>query len=121
MTENNPGFQPPAWQGQTAAYGAPTQVPQQPPMQQMPMQQPQGQHPPTQPKRGALSVVTLIVSFFIGYLTLIFGIIALRQNWVNGTRGNGMVWAGIIIGAVLGTVQFFFFYTIVNAFTQGSN
>lgn len=116
MSENNPGLQPPQYPNQ------------QYPNQQFPYQQPTPQQygvpqmtpAPAQSKVGTLSIVTLIASFFIGYLTLIFGILALRQNWAKGTRGNGMAWAGIIVGAVLGTVQFFFLYTLINLTVIGA-
>ncbi|GAB2563128.1 hypothetical protein [Leucobacter ruminantium] len=54
---------------------------------------------------GGLSVATLVVSFFAGLVAVVLGVFALRQNWVRGTRGNGLAWTGIIIGAVLGVAQ----------------
>lgn len=57
------------------------------------------------PPMGRLSIATFVVSFFAGLLAVVLGIFALRQNWVRGTRGTGLAWAGIIIGAVLGVAQ----------------
>lgn len=128
MSENNPGFQQPARPGpppphvQSQPQASPYQ--QQPVWPPPPVQPPYGgAHAPVQPpaKIGVLSIITLIASFFIGYLALIVGIFALRQNWVKGTRGNGMAWAGIIVGAVFGTVQFFILYTLVNMMVIGAN
>lgn len=91
-----------------------------PEQQQQPQQQSAGQHPAGQspagqylsgssekPKTGPLSVVAFVLSFlFFGILGVALGIFALRQNRVHGYRGNGLAWAGIIIGAVHWVVAF---------------
>ena len=66
-----------------------------------------------QPRRGTLSVVSFVLSFVaFGLPAVVIGVLALRQNFKHGYRGNGMAWAGIIIGAVHWVVAFAIFYII---------
>lgn len=53
---------------------------------------------------GVLSILTLVLGLFIGYGAVILGILALRQNWVKGTRGSALAWVGIILGTIVGTL-----------------
>ena len=70
------------------------------------MNETNGAYPqPNRPRMNPMSVLTLVLSFFFGYVAVILGVISLRQNWVRGTRGNGITWAGIIVGAVFGVLQ----------------
>lgn len=64
------------------------------------------------PPIGGLSIATLVVSFFAGLVAVVLGVFALRQNWVRGTRGTGLAWTGIIVGAVLGVAQTWVFMLI---------
>ena len=54
---------------------------------------------------GGLSIASFVVSFFAGLIGVVLGVCALRQNWVRGTRGNVLAWAGIILGAIFGVAQ----------------
>lgn len=56
------------------------------------------------PKTNTLAIVAFVLSFFTGFVAVLLGIIALRQNWVRDLPGNGFAWAGIIIGAIGGVV-----------------
>lgn len=73
---------------------------QQPEYQQQPY--PPSQQPATRPGVGVLSILTLVLSLFLGFVSVVLGVFALRQNWKNGTRGSVMAWIGICIGAVVG-------------------
>lgn len=72
---------------------------------------------PTQeskPKLGTLSVVSLALSFFVfGLPAVIIGVLALKQNTKMGYRGNGMAWAGIIIGSVHWVAAFAIAYFLI--------
>lgn len=68
--------------------------------------QPQLPHPDGRvggrPQFGVLSILTLVTSLFLGFVSVVLGVFALRQNWKNGTRGSVMAWIGIVIGAIVG-------------------
>ncbi len=89
--------QPPAYQPppayQAPAYDAPAYQPAPP--------APGGGYVPNAPVPGkTLGIVAFVLSFFMQFVALILGIVALVQSKKAG-RGNGWAVAAIIISAVL--------------------
>lgn len=102
---SSPGSLPPAppYQGAGQPAAGYPYTAAQPPYPSGPSPYPGGLGQPA-PKTNTLAIVAFVLSFFTGFVAVLLGVIALRQNWVRALPGNGFAWAGIIIGAIGGVV-----------------
>lgn len=80
---------------------APTGAPQPGPYQQAPSPYAQAGYP-VQPVRptNTFAIISLVSSFFVGLVGVIFGHLARKQIRESGEAGDGLAIAGLIIGYI---------------------